>query len=79
MTIAHSALSELLEALKAGEVTDTVRSSLAWILQELIEAELTAAIGALPNERTEARRALRNGNRGQDPEVALRGVPPFDP
>ena len=79
MTIAHSALSELLEALKAGEVTDTVRSSLAWILQELIEAELTAAIGALPNERTAARRAPRNGNRGQDPEVALRGVPPFDP
>ena len=63
MTITHNALSELLEALKAGEVTDTVRSSLAWILQELIEAELTATIGALPNERTETRRALRNGHR----------------
>ncbi len=63
MTITHNALSELLEALKAGEATDTVRSSLAWILQELIEAELTATIGALPNERTETRRALRNGHR----------------
>ena len=46
MTLTDSDLSELLAALKAGEVTDTVRSSLEWILQQLIEAEATAFIGA---------------------------------
>lgn len=35
-------------ALEAGEATDTIRKSLAPILQELIEAEATAVIGAAP-------------------------------
>jgi transposase-like protein len=56
-------LSELLAALKAGEMTDTIRTSLEWILQELIEAELTAFIGAGPHERTETRTNQRNGHR----------------
>jgi putative transposase len=56
-------LSELLAALKAGEMTDTIRSSLEWILQQLIEAEATAVIGASPHERTETRTAQRNGHR----------------
>jgi transposase-like protein len=56
-------LSELLAALKAGEMTDTIRSSLQWILQQLIEAEATAVIGASPHERTETRTAQRNGHR----------------
>jgi putative transposase len=56
-------LSELLAALKAGEMTDTIRTSLEWILQELIEAEATAVIGAGRHERTESRTNLRNGHR----------------
>src|SRR5688500_5227913 len=44
-------------------MTDTVRSSLEWILQQLIEAEATAFIGAAPHERTETRTNLRNGHR----------------
>jgi putative transposase len=56
-------LSELLAALRAGEMTDTIRSSLEWILQQLIEAEATAVIGAAPFERTETRTAQRNGHR----------------
>ena len=63
MALTESDLSELLAALKAGELTDTVHTSLEWILQQLIEAEATAVIGARPHERTESRSAQRNGHR----------------
>jgi putative transposase len=58
-----SDLSELLAAVQAGEMTDKIRLSLAWVLQQLIEAELTATIGAGPHERAESRSNLRNGHR----------------
>lgn len=66
----ESALSELGAALTA---TDTkLSASLAEILgvaiQELIEAELTALIGAAPGERTLGRTNQRNGHR---PKVGL--------
>jgi len=63
VTLIDSDLSELLAALKAGEMTDTIRASLEWILQQLIEAEATAFIGAAPHERTESRTTQRNGHR----------------
>ena len=63
MALTESDLSELLAALKADEMTDTIRSSLKWILQQLIEAEATAVIGGAPHERTESRTAQRNGHR----------------
>ena len=63
VTFSDSDLSELLEALKAGEISDRVRSSLEWILQALIEAETTAVIGAAPHERTAGRTNQRNGHR----------------
>jgi putative transposase len=63
VTLIDSDLSELLAALKAGEMTDTIRTSLEWILQQLIEAEATAFIGAAPHERTETRTTQRNGHR----------------
>src|SRR3954451_21607976 len=44
-------------------MTDTTRTSLEWILQQLIEAEATAVIGARPHERSETRTAQRNGHR----------------
>lgn len=44
-------------------MTEKIRTSLAWVFQQLIEAELTSAIGAAPHERTENRTALRNGHR----------------
>jgi len=59
----ESDLSELLAALKAGEMTDTIRASLEWVLQQLIEAEATAVIGARPHERSENRVTQRNGHR----------------
>jgi transposase-like protein len=63
VTLTDHDLSELLAALRAGEVTDTIRTSLEWILQQLIEAEATAVIGAARHERSEGRTAVRNGHR----------------
>jgi transposase-like protein len=63
VTLTDHDLSELLAALKAGEMTDTIRTSLEWVLQQLIEAEATAFIGAAPHERTDTRIAQRNGHR----------------
>jgi putative transposase len=63
VALTDSDLSELLAALKAGEMSDTIRTSLEWILQQLIEAEATAVIGAAPHERTETRTTQRNGHR----------------
>jgi putative transposase len=65
MTLDQSALLELLEVLKAADVTDRVRQAAETIYQALIEAELTAAIGAAPFERTETRTAQRNGHRSR--------------
>ena len=63
MTLTEFDLSELLAAVQAGDMTDTIRTSLAWVLQQLIEAELSATIGAQPHERTDGRTAQRNGHR----------------
>src|SRR6266571_2484893 len=59
----QSALLEALEALKAAEVDDRIRQAAQTIYQALVEAELTAVIGAAPHERTDARTAQRNGSR----------------
>jgi transposase-like protein len=56
-------LLEVLEALKAADVDDRIRQAAATIYQALIEAELTAVIGAGPHERTSDRLAHRNGHR----------------
>ena len=63
MTLTDHDLYELLAALQAGEVTDTVRTALEWVLQELIEAEASAVIGAGRHERSAERTNQRNGHR----------------
>jgi hypothetical protein len=63
MALDQSALLELLEALKLADVDDRIRSATETLYQALIEAELTATIGAGPHERTDARTAQRNGHR----------------
>lgn len=76
----ESALSELGAGLAATD--RSLSTSLAEILtaaiQDLIEAELTARIGAAPHERTDTRTNQRNGHRakvvstpGGDIEVAI--------
>jgi hypothetical protein len=59
----QSALLEVLDALTAAEVDDRIRQAAQTIYQALIEAELTAVIGAAPNQRTPERLGQRNGHR----------------
>jgi transposase-like protein len=65
MALSQSAVSELLEALRAGEGVDLIRESVRMVLQELIEAEAAERIGAAPYERTPARVTERNGSRSR--------------
>ncbi len=65
MALSQSALSELLDAFRAGEGVDLIRESVRMVMQELIETEATEQIGAGRYERTEARTTERNG--GQAP------------
>ena len=63
MALTESDLSELPGGVKAGEFDERIRTSLEWVLQQLIEAEASAVIGAGRYERSEDRLAERNGHR----------------
>lgn len=63
MALSQSDLLRLLESLRAADGVETIRAVCERILQELIEAEATARIGAEWNERTESRTTWRNGHR----------------
>src|SRR5436190_15556943 len=63
MALDQSALLEVLDALKAADVDDRIRTATETLYQALIEAELTAVIGAGPHERTQTRTAQRSGSR----------------
>ncbi len=65
MALSQSAVSELLEAFRAGEGVDLIRESVRLVMQELIEAEASEKIGAAPYERTQARVTERNGSRSR--------------
>ena len=66
MALSDSAVSELLDAFRAGDGVDLVRESVRLVLQELIEAEATAVIGAARYERTPDRVTERNGVRPRE-------------
>jgi putative transposase len=63
MALPQSALSELLDALRAGDGADLIRDAVRLVLQELIELEASERIGAARYERTESRVTERNGVR----------------
>jgi putative transposase len=63
MTREQSALTELLDAIRAGGDLDVVRSAVEVMLQALIDLEATQAIGADRYERSDARTTYRNGTR----------------
>src|SRR3954452_13380606 len=63
MALSQSAVSELLEAFRAGEGVDLIRESVRMVLQELIETEAAGVIGAGRYERTTSRVTERNGGR----------------
>jgi len=58
----QSAVLELLEVLKVADVDDRIRAATETLYQALIEAGLTAVIGAAPHERSESRTAQRSGS-----------------
>lgn len=63
MALDQFALLEVLEALKSSDASSRIRTASQTIYQALIDAELTAVIGAGPWERSEDRLAHRNGSR----------------
>jgi putative transposase len=56
-------LDELVRKLMGDDHADVLRESLAWFVSELMEAEVTAQIGAGLHERSPERTAHRNGYR----------------
>jgi Transposase, Mutator family len=65
MALSKAALSELLDALRAGGDLDVIREALALVLQALIDAEAAQHIGADRYERSTSRTTHRNGSRGR--------------
>ena len=65
MALPQSALSELLDAIRAGGSVDVMREAMTLVLQELVELEAAQAIGAGRYERTGERTTHRNGSRGR--------------
>ena len=63
MTLPQSALSELLDAIRAGGGIDLARESMRLVTQELIDLEAGQVIGAARYERSDARTTHRNGSR----------------
>ncbi len=65
MALSQSALSELLDAIRAGGSIDVMREAMAFVLQELIELEAAQTIGAARYERSDERSTHRNGSRSR--------------
>jgi putative transposase len=63
MALDKHALSELLDALRAGGDIDVVRAGMQLVAQALIELEAAQVIGAGPYERSPERTTHRNGVR----------------
>jgi putative transposase len=63
MALDQSALLEVLDALRNADAADRIKQAAETIYQALIDAELTAVIGAGRHERTDSRTNQRNGSR----------------
>ncbi|MGW4895404.1 IS256 family transposase [Kitasatospora sp. NPDC004240] len=63
MALSRSDPLRLMESLRTADGIELIRALAQWMLQELIEAEATARIGAEPGEHTDARTTWRNGHR----------------
>ena len=63
MALDQSALLEVLDALRNADAADRIKQAAETIYQALIDAELSAVIGAGPHERTASRTNQRNGAR----------------
>ena len=63
MALSQHDLLRLMESLRTADGIELIRVLAQRILQELIEAEATAHIGAEPGEHTDTRTTVRNGHR----------------
>ena len=63
MALDQGALLALVASMKNAGGEELIRRLLATMLQELVDAEATAVIGAGLHERTETRTTQRNGTR----------------
>ena len=63
MTLSDSATAQLLETFRSGGGGELIRDAVRLVLQELIKAETTEAVGAGRHERSESRVTERNGHR----------------
>lgn len=61
--IPHVVLKNLLEQIRITDDVDVLRETAEWIVQQLIEADTTEAIGAGRHERSDTRKTQRNGSR----------------
>ena len=68
MALDNAALLEVLEAMQGAGVEDRVRTAAQTIYQALIDAELTAVIGAGPWERSERAHSATQRLPGADAE-----------
>ncbi|MGW6412689.1 transposase [Streptomyces vinaceus] len=65
MALSQHDVLRLMESLRTADGIELVRVVAQRILQELIEAEATARIGAEPGEHAEACTTMRNGHRAK--------------
>lgn len=63
MALSQSELIRLLESLRSTDGIELIRAIAERMVQELIEAEATAHVGAEWNEHTPTRTTIRNGHR----------------
>jgi len=63
MTEPRIALLTRLEQAASSAEPDVLRDALRWAIEELMEADVTAQLGAAPHERTPERTGYRNGYR----------------
>ncbi len=63
---AMMSLSELVDKARATDDVDFLRDSVAWLVQRIMDEELTAQVGAGPYERNTERLTHRNGYRRRE-------------
>ncbi|WP_260470588.1 transposase, partial [Streptomyces sp. RP5T] len=67
MALSQFDLIRLLESLRSTDGIELIRAIAERMVQELIEAEASAHIGAEWNEHTPTRTNVRNGHRDKEP------------
>jgi len=73
--IPHELLKSLLEMIRMTDDVDVLRDSTQWLIEQLLEADVTQQIGASRYEHTETRTTQRNGTRDRGWDTRLGHIP----